>query len=257
MDQNVSSPQAVSASNYDDDANRVDRFALCVGVTGHRPNKLNFADTHLLHHQIRTALQFLKETITGLYNKAGLLGSVDAPVLRVVSPLAEGSDRLVAQEGLALGFELYCPLPFPREEYEKDFESQASRAEFHQLFGQASEVIELDGSRRTLERQRESYEAAGRIVLLRADVLIAIWDGAAGARGGTSQIVIEAKSDGIPIIRIHSSAPHLLTVITENEGPEAPWAMGSQLLAQRIYERLLRPQTRARNSSAPSDVPVR
>ena len=72
-------------------------------------------------------------------------------MLRVISPLAEGADRLVAKEAIALGFELQCPLPFTREEYQRDFESAQSRQEFCALIALATAVLELDGSR---ERRR-------------------------------------------------------------------------------------------------------
>ena len=48
----------------------------------------------------------------------------------IVSSLAEGSDRIVAAAGLAAGFKLEIVLPFDPVEYVRDFETQASRAEF-------------------------------------------------------------------------------------------------------------------------------
>ena len=41
--------------------------------------------------------------------------------MRVVSPLAEGTDRIFAEQALGLGFELCAVLPFPQAEFEKDF----------------------------------------------------------------------------------------------------------------------------------------
>ncbi len=37
----------------------------------------------------------------------------ELPALRLISPLAEGSDRIAAECALRLGYELQCPLPFP------------------------------------------------------------------------------------------------------------------------------------------------
>lgn len=247
MKQNVSSPQPVSASALDKETINVSppraRLALRVGVTGHRPNKLHAADERQLRSQIRTALLFLKETTNELHRRAGSLYLPDSPVLRVISPLAEGSDRFVAEEGLALGFELQCPLPFHREEYEKDFNSEHSRARFHELLSKATAVLELDGYRNTTEspiRENSSYEAAGRIVLNQSDVVIAIWDGDPGKKGGTGQIVAEAERLGVPIIWIESNAPNTLNVKLQNGNNATSWKGASELVAERI-EKLLAP----------------
>jgi hypothetical protein len=246
MEQNASSPQPVSAFTRDKDISRASppraRLALRVGVTGHRPNKLQSADEQHIRSQIHTALLFLKETTIELHDSAGALYLPDSPVLRVISPLAEGSDRFVAEVGLALGFELQCPLPFPREEYEKDFKSEHSRARFHGLLGQATAVLELDGSRNTSESpdlENESYEAAGRIVLNQSDVIIAIWDGHVGKLGSTGCITAEAEGLGLPIIWLDSHAPHLMKVKSEQGADWLLWAgTGTESLANRIRKTL-------------------
>ena len=116
---------------------------------------------------------------------SGNVYRADPPQLRVVSSLAEGADRIVAQEALALGYELDCPLPFERFEYERDFADQASIAEYRALLAKARSVLELDGTREVAERQTAAYQAAGLATLDHADLLIAIWDGgeARGAGG--------------------------------------------------------------------------
>lgn len=248
MEQNASSPQPVSAFTRDKDISRASppraQLALRVGVTGHRPNKLQSADEQHIRSQIHTALLFLKETTIELHHSAGAFYLPDSPALRVISPLAEGSDRFVAEVGLALGFELQCPLPFPREEYEKDFKSEHSRAGFHGLLGQATAVLELDGSRNTVESpdlEGGSYEAAGRIVLNQSDVMIAIWDGDPGEKGGTGQIVAEGERLGIPIIWIESSPPHTLNVKLQNGKKKTPWQGSSHLVSEAIGKLLAPP----------------
>jgi hypothetical protein len=245
MEQNASSPQTVS-STRDNDISRASppraRLALRVGVTGHRPNKLQSANEQLLRTQIHTALLFLKETTIELHRSAGAFYVPDPPVLRVISPLAEGSDRFVAKAGLDLGFELQCPLPFPREEYEKDFKSEDSS--FHEQLGQATAVLEMDGSRNTTsspDLENESYEAVGRIVLNQSDVIIAIWDGDEGEKGGTGQMVTEGERLGIPIIWIESNAPHTINVKLPNEKRKTPWQTSSQFVSERIGKLLAPP----------------
>ena len=51
------------------------------------------------------------------------LNSIGEPhLLRVLSPLAEGSDRCVADIALSFGYELEAIIPFTQKDYEIDFE---------------------------------------------------------------------------------------------------------------------------------------
>ena len=127
------------------------------------------------------------------------------PLLRMVSPLAEGADRLAARAALEHGYGLICPLPFAREEYAKDFGHGAARAEFDQLLAQAEAVFEIDGRR---DDEGKAYEAVGLMVLRQCDLLIALWNGGgSGGRGGTAEIVETAIHDGIPVIWIDPANP--------------------------------------------------
>jgi hypothetical protein len=169
---------------------------LIVGVTGHRPSGLRDADTQVLRAAVRSSLERLAAADPGVPR-------------RLVSPLAEGSDRLVADEASALGWELVGFLPFAREEYEKDFHTAESLREFDRLLGKARQVQELAGRRDTKAHRDSAYTAVGRLVLEVSDVLVAIWDGQ-GARGegGTAQIVGEAAQRGLPTVWIPSEPPH-------------------------------------------------
>jgi len=94
-------------------------------VTGHR----DVPDEEAVAVRVREALARIRE----------LRPASDAtPVaLTVVSSLAEGADRLVAREVLAAGGELEVPLPLAVDDYELDFETETSRAEFRQLLERA------------------------------------------------------------------------------------------------------------------------
>lgn len=180
-----------------------------VGVTGHRTKGLTEAgyDPEVLKGSVRQVLSRIQEIARQICREDD--GAEGAPILRVVSPLAEGADRVVAQEGLTLGYELESPLPFPRAEYEKDFQAEESRQAFRALLDRATSVIELEGTR---SQETRAYEAVGRWVLLHSDVLIAIWNGKpAAGQGGTGQIVRESLSRGIPTVWIRpSDQVHLL-----------------------------------------------
>ena len=69
---------------------------LIVGVTSHRD--IDPAQLPALRAQVREALSMLQAEFPEL-------------PLVIVSALAEGGDRLVAEEGLALGARLIVPLP--------------------------------------------------------------------------------------------------------------------------------------------------
>jgi alpha-D-ribose 1-methylphosphonate 5-triphosphate synthase subunit PhnL len=54
------------------------------------------------------------------------------------------------------------------------------------------------------ESRRAAYEHAGRMMLAKSDVLLALWDGQpSGGQGGTAQMVTEARELAIPVDIIH------------------------------------------------------
>lgn len=199
------------------------RLALRVGVTGHRPEGMAGADLPLLGERVRAVLSHVARIAREEHAKAAAWYSPEKPLLTVVSPLAEGADRIVAEAGIELSldpgfardldFALESPLPFARAEYATDFEhgddeqaTRASRAEFERLLGKARSVLELDGER---DHQEDAYEAVGRTVVRHCDVLIALWDGEpARGKGGTGQIVREAVRVEVPVVWISIVPPH-------------------------------------------------
>jgi hypothetical protein len=173
-----------------------------IGAIGHRPNRLPARETRRIERQCREMIRAIRDAATA---------SGHAPALHIVSALAEGSDRIIAEVGLALGASLECLLPFAASEYAHDFAGAKSRATFQALLTHASSVLELAGNRND---EGAAYEAVGRAVLERSDVLIAVWNGDdAAGRGGTAQMVAEASARHLPVIWIHavkSVSPALL-----------------------------------------------
>ena len=196
-------------------------MALRVGITGHR--KLDVSED--LRARVRETLRMVQTAVRQILSDSRPAYAEGGVVFRAVSPLAEGADRLFALEALDLEFELECPLPFSRVEYEKDFESPQSVQAFRDLLELAhGRILELDGPTDIGERPK-AYESIGRIVLDQCDVLVAIWDGepARGA-GGTGQIVELARRRGMPTLWINpKTAPIVLktrnaeTSATEDE----------------------------------------
>ncbi len=178
-------------------------FTFRIGVTGHR----DLADPDSFCAPIGEALRRRKELVP-VSPGVGLV-----PV--VVSALAEGADRLVAKEVLAdKDARLEVALPLPKEEYVKDFTSEASKEEFGCLLGRAIEAPwqAPDG----LDRD-EAYERAGRYVVDRCDALIALWDGKKSrGRGGTAEIVGYAQERGVPIAWVHTEGDPVVDYALEN-----------------------------------------
>jgi hypothetical protein len=198
------------------------RLVLRVGVCGHRPAGLAGADDSRLRAETRRALSLALEGLAAARSDAF---SDERALLRVVTSLAEGADRLVAEEALALAavdgpaVELQCPLPFFREEYRKDF-SPPGQTRFDELLA-AHASLELDGSRADQRAANEAYLTAGRVMLDHADLLVALWDGApARGQGGTGEVVAEGVHRGLPTIWIHAEKdpPHAACLAVKSGG---------------------------------------
>jgi hypothetical protein len=193
------------------------RFALRVGVTGTRAMPADDGALKRIEGGIRAALEALRDQAEEIAKKpeiANLHEHGKEPLLRLVSPLAEGADRLVAKIAIELGYQLEVPMPFPQAEYERDFQpndrdhatNAASLAEFHSLLNHARPcvasdprpVLELDGRRG--DDEAASYGAVGRLVVRNCDLLIAVWNGRPGkGSGGTADTVRFAARGGRPI----------------------------------------------------------
>jgi len=122
--------------------------------------------------------------------------------LGILSPLAEGADRLIAREVLEVSdSSLEVVLPLPKDAYMQDFETGESKAEFEELLSRAINIRELQ----TSASRPEVYEQVGRYVVDQCDVLIAIWDGkSAEGPGGTGDVVIYARETGCPLFWINT-----------------------------------------------------
>jgi hypothetical protein len=164
---------------------------IIIGVTGHRD--IRPGDVPRLKDQVRAILDDLRHKYS------------TTPFL-VLSPLAEGADRLVADVALEKGARLVVPFPLPREEYKSDFETKESKVEFSELLGQAWKCFEIplvNGSTHPSIADADSerdkhYTQVGAYIARHSHILIALWDGEqTGLEGGTAQIV-DFKLNGIP-----------------------------------------------------------
>jgi len=155
---------------------------LIVGVTSHRDLREDELDG--LRGQVAGLFERLREGYPDLE-------------LTVLSPLAEGGDQLVAEEGLRQGARLLVPLPLPVDIYLGDFHGQAQRSNFLDLLarGEALPLPLPDDA--SMEALREpgplrdlQYARCGLYVADHCHLLLALWDGRPSSRlGGTAQVV--------------------------------------------------------------------
>jgi hypothetical protein len=201
-------------------------LALRIGVTGSR--RLSAEQLPRIREEIGQVLRDVREAFARLSRTPGAAavyarpdGSSPEPRLRLLTSLAEGADRLVADVALEQGFELLCALPFAAGEYEKDFASEQNRHEFRELLRRAGpSVCELDGKR---DEQDRSYEAAGLYVARNCDLLIAVWDGLpARGVGGTEEIVRFSLNHGPPVWWIHTGQSQPPTWLGSERDLRAP-----------------------------------
>ena len=189
-------------------------FRLRVGVTGHRQITAD------LSRAVWQTLQRIEKMLSGRRDPGSLVTDVR---FAVVSQLADGADRLVvehvfdyaARRGQDARLEVILPMQRARYEEAQGF-SENSRQEFARLLAQATVRFEppdrdnagANGSPPRLgvtdAGRADEYVAAGKKLIERCDVLIALWDGqpSTGKRGGSAHTLLAAAALGKPCVWI-------------------------------------------------------
>lgn len=175
-----------------------------VGITGHRD--IAPGELPRVQAQLWEVLKAIKATVSLLHQEQKKVSPQFAvgtdPTLRLISPLAEGADRLAARAALELGYELQCPLPFDKEYFKTTFSGgEASCDEFDELLGKASAVLEIAiGNRRNTS---QAYADVAAVLIDHSDVLIALSDGTPSKLiAGTYATVRQAFRQNVPVIVI-------------------------------------------------------
>jgi hypothetical protein len=219
--------------------------AFRVGVTGHRhlkseaiaPLRAKIHDC-LAMIQAEIALRAGEKRVAEIVRPGAARDAV-----RIVSPLAEGADRLVAEEGLKLGAQLRTPLPFAAQDYELDFPDSVDA--FRALLAQ-SQVFTLDGVRDETTARPASYQAVGHFVVRNCDLLIAIWDGEPERGvGGTGEIVRFAIALGMTVWWIDETGSRPAKLLSNpadlNALAEAPSGPAAEAILRALVERCVVP----------------
>ncbi len=153
---------------------------MIIGVTGHRD---------------------LKEECLGYYEKQVHLLLADLKRkysnIMIYSPLSDGADRIIVQEGIKLSIPFIAVLPMPKDKYIMDFNNHSLK-EFENLLKQAEEIIttslchgnNLEEISAYSTQRDMQYESCGHYIVDSCDSLIALWDGKyIGLIGGTGEII--------------------------------------------------------------------
>jgi len=174
---------------------------LTIGVTGHRD--LLTDEIPALKKKVREFFLQLKSDFPDLD-------------LQVITPLAEGSDRLVADVASELGVDLIVPLPMPQADYERDFASPVAVDQFRASL-KNSRVIYLrtlqnvSGKSLSLEERTRQYAQLGIFISNHSQVLLALWDGKPSSEvGGTASVVNYHLTAIMPGFSMAEDSPNLL-----------------------------------------------
>lgn len=188
-------------------ANNFISYCIRFGITGHRTLHDIPALSSSLNDFLNTGYleAFMPEA-----RRATNTATNTLITFSIISPLAEGADRLVANVVLKRGGVLEALLPMPIEEYEKDFETVESKREFRELLAQSHRVkvtecgVPLDDP----DYRQNAYLRVGEETVARCDILIALWDGEpARGVGGTADIVALALKQNKPVFIVSTSQP--------------------------------------------------
>ncbi|GAA1961107.1 hypothetical protein [Catenulispora subtropica] len=121
-------------------------------------------------------------------------GAGEEPLVGV-SCLAAGADTVFAQVLLDAGGSLTALIP--SRDYRAAHVPAEHTPDFDRLLAAADDVVVLPAER----AGREAYDEANAALVARADLLVAIWDGAppSGRGGGMADAVATARAAGVPV----------------------------------------------------------
>ncbi|MCP5246104.1 MAG: hypothetical protein H6937_09220 [Burkholderiales bacterium] len=231
-------------------------ITLRIGVAGHR--KLPEPELSRLRKEISVTYADIHQAVQEIAKDqtAQILyaqGENITPVIRIISSLAEGTDRLcIEPELIPFEPELACILPFLKEEFELDFLPGESVVDlqngtvddFNEIlnrigYGQPNmQIIELDGNRASRD---EAYNNCSHLLVEHSDILIAVYDGGDSKDEGTATTVKAAKQNGIPVIHISTETNTPICFHCSTRFGKAPSAAGytQELLEQELRRILL------------------
>ena len=214
-------------------------YRIRIGVTGHRKIPDFVID------KIRKAIEYKIYDLYDEKSKNTIIDVKNTPIaLSIITPLAEGADRLVAYEVLKtkeiftgsktsipiIDTRLEAVLPMRKADYLEDFDTAESISEFEELISKSRRPISLkenlfkdeikNGD--LSEARNQAYLDVGRYVVDNCDVLIALWNGQpAAGKGGTAEIVDYAIKKKRPVLIVSTLNPEKDIEVIKGNGLNA------------------------------------
>jgi hypothetical protein len=199
-----------------------DRALFVFGVSGHRD--LVRTDLPELRKQLHTVFSHFRSA----YPNASF---------ELLSPLAEGADRVAAEVALASGIKLAVPMPMAQADYERDFTLAESLSEFRRLLATANSQWELredqpnQASLSDSDRRTQRYAAVGDFIARASHVVILLWDGHDNEKVGGTAWVKKRREHWLRVGEEKGTSPdgfgyvgtiHIVTPRETTEGTKRP-----------------------------------
>jgi hypothetical protein len=162
------------------------------GVSGHRD--VRSEDVAELQNQIQLVFDRFRRAYAGAS-------------LELLSPLAEGADRIAASVASRCGIRLVVPMPMAQADYERDFVTPESLGEFRRLLGLSDSHFEVRDTEPEGDLRSEKYAAVGDYIARRSHVLILLWDGQDNEKIGGTAWVKKRREYWVNSSKIGASAP--------------------------------------------------
>jgi len=203
------------------------RATIRVGAIGHR--NIDGAVREKIVITVKDILSLIRRSAEGALKQPHVREQfADGLDLVVVSPLAEGADRLIAHAGLEQNYLLGAILPFAVPDYEATFDlgdRLKAIADFRALLEAAAlpegyGILVLDADATAGSPRDTAFMNCAGAVTRWCDVLIAILS-EDRADSQTSRSVQEAVDMGVPVVLVDPQRPAGFTLRLQAEGPSS------------------------------------
>jgi len=173
---------------------------LVFGVSGHRD-------------LVRTDLPELRKQLHAIFGR--FRSAYPNASFELLSPLAEGADRVAAEVALASGIKVGVPMPMAQADYERDFTTAESLSEFRRLLATANSQWELSDNQPNQSllsdsnRRTQRYAAVGDFIARASHVLILLWDGRDNEKIGGTAWVKKRREHWVRVAEANGTPPEV------------------------------------------------
>jgi hypothetical protein len=212
------------------------RLIVRVGVTGHRWDKLRPGDREAVEQRFHAVFESIEKVVDEIHTDEDRVAGYRSPdpsaahpkppALRILSGLAEGTDRVAVQVARSRerAWQLTAILPFAKDRYIKDFVKRKKRDNGTEIayeqgepgykeadpesvreFDELIAAAEVEGGVQVLDGNPDApggYAKLATALSLNSEVIVALWDGEEPKKGGTGHVARLAREQGIPVVRV-------------------------------------------------------